>query len=573
MTSRSKRTLIDNSQLLRRSPRLSSREPEPRVLTPPRVQRTKLIVPQSVIAEQPAKTVASQVTTEFSDDDSLDVSHFGVRSNIEGPGGTEGSSTRQWQERLWTSLLNAKDKSRKQEEPDESWSKRNLFAIFVLIPLIVGLLALSIWCMTYGVNLLDIVPKVYFLNFLSPSSPSTIQVSNQALDVDLLIDKILANDMFKEMVTQSTSETDKLVYFAKTKLDTMESELKATNEALIAEMTDKINTAKAKVDEIKKVDTNDDLKIQLESLKASIDTLGNTNDDEIASLKAKIDSLMGKHELKVQLANCQKEEQSARLEMEKDLATALKDTLISKDEFTRKIAETQHDLIYGLESKVMEKVRNDPVIMEKMTVLARQTGQQFSKDDVVNIVHEALTVYDADRTGLFDFALESAGGTIASTRCTETYDVTQAVYHIMGVPIWWERQNPRTILQPGSAPGQCWAFKGSEACVVIKLSNPVFISNVTLEHIAKNLSPDNSVLSAPKQFEVLGLENVDDSKPIHLGNFTYDTDNLKNPVQTFEVNQLSTRKSFAYVELKILSNYGHPEYTCLYRFRVHGSLQ
>ena len=91
--------------------------------------------------------------------------------------------------------------------------------------------------------------------------------------------------MFKEMVTQSTSETDKLVYFAKTKLDTMESELKATNEALIAEMTDKINTAKAKVDEIKKVDTHDDLKIQLESLKASIDTLGNTNDDEIASLK------------------------------------------------------------------------------------------------------------------------------------------------------------------------------------------------------------------------------------------------------------------------------------------------
>ena len=96
--------------------------------------------------------------------------------------------------------------------------------------------------------------------------------------------------------------------------------------------------------------------------------------------QGKIDSLMVKHdELKVQLANCQKEEQSARLEMEKDLASALKDTLISKDEFTRKIAETQHDLIYGLESKVMEKVRNDPVIMEKMTVLAHQTGQQFSK--------------------------------------------------------------------------------------------------------------------------------------------------------------------------------------------------
>ncbi len=72
----------------------------------------------------------------------------------------------------------------------------------------------------------------------------------------------------------------------------------------------------------------------------------------------------------------------------------------------------------------------------------------FSKEAVVSIVHDALTVYDADKTGLFDFALESAGGTIATTRCTETYDVTQAVYHVMGIPVWWQRQSPRTILQP-----------------------------------------------------------------------------------------------------------------------------
>ena len=92
---------------------------------------------------------------------------------------------------------------------------------------------------------------------------------------------------------------------------------------------------------------------------------------------------MEKHdELKVQLANCQKDEQLTRIEMEQDLASALKDTLISKDEFTKKIAETQHDLLYGLESKVLDKVRNDPVIMERMTVLAHQTGQQFSKDEL-----------------------------------------------------------------------------------------------------------------------------------------------------------------------------------------------
>jgi len=344
-------------------------------------------------------------------------------------------------------------------------------------------------------------------------------------------------------------------------------------------MTEKINNAKDHIDELQKVDSLDDLKKQLENLKSSINTFGDSNNAEIASLQENINKLVGKHEeLKVQLTNCKTDEQATRIQMEENLKSALKDGLMSKEEFSAKMAETKHDILYGLESKVLDKVRNDPVIMEKMSLLAQHSqqhekGQQFSKDDVVNIVHEALTVYDADRTGLFDFALESAGGTIASTRCTETYDVTQAVYHVLGVPIWWERQNPRTILQPGSAPGQCWAFKGSEGCVVIKLSNPVFISNITLEHIAKNLSPDRSVLSAPKQFEVLGLENVEDPNPVHLGNFTYDTDNLKNPVQTFKITQSSTRKSFAFVELKILSNYGHPEYTCIYRFRVHGSLQ
>ena len=35
---------------------------------------------------------------------------------------------------------------------------------------------------------------------------------------------------------------------------------------------------------------------------------------------------------------------------------------------------------------------------------------------VERIVKQALAKYDADKTGLFDFALESAGGSIVSTR-------------------------------------------------------------------------------------------------------------------------------------------------------------
>lgn len=52
-----------------------------------------------------------------------------------------------------------------------------------------------------------------------------------------------------------------------------------------------------------------------------------------------------------------------------------------------------------------------------------------------------------------------------------------------------------------------------------------------------------------------------------LGQFTYDQDG--EPIQTFYF-QAPTMASYQVVELRILTNWGHPEYTCIYRFRVHG---
>uniref|UniRef100_A0A0K2TYC1 Sad1 and UNC84 domain containing 2 [Falco peregrinus] n=1 Tax=Lepeophtheirus salmonis TaxID=72036 RepID=A0A0K2TYC1_LEPSM len=193
-------------------------------------------------------------------------------------------------------------------------------------------------------------------------------------------------------------------------------------------------------------------------------------------------------------------------------------------------------------------------------------SESTSGGSMDHFVEKALIKYDADKTGMFDFALETAGGTIMSTRCTETHDVSWAVHSIFGIPFWWERNNARTILQPSSNPGQCWAFKGSQGSVVIELSRPVNVEAVSLEHISKMMAPERKILSAPKRFAVLGLTSLDDESPIVFGNFTYNDNG--NPVQTFHVPTSSPVKL---VELKVLSNYGHLVYTCVYRFRVHGT--
>lgn len=48
----------------------------------------------------------------------------------------------------------------------------------------------------------------------------------------------------------------------------------------------------------------------------------------------------------------------------------------------------------------------------------------LNRTEVMEIVKEALMKYDADKTGMVDHALESAGGNIISTRCTEAYQVS-----------------------------------------------------------------------------------------------------------------------------------------------------
>ncbi|KAM4594875.1 uncharacterized protein V3H82_002476 [Fundulus diaphanus] len=169
-----------------------------------------------------------------------------------------------------------------------------------------------------------------------------------------------------------------------------------------------------------------------------------------------------------------------------------------------------------------------------------------------------------------DFALETQGASIVSTRCSETYRIRSACLTLFGFPLWYPSESPRTVIQgyPVLLPGKCWAFQGVQGTLVISLSHPIRITDVTVDHLPRYNSPTGHINSAPKDFQVYGLKN-DTEEGALLGTFTYDDKGESS--QTFKLPNPSD-EVYRFVELRVLSNWGQVEYTCLYRFRVHGRI-
>ncbi|XP_046838069.1 uncharacterized protein LOC124432828 isoform X1 [Vespa crabro] len=220
------------------------------------------------------------------------------------------------------------------------------------------------------------------------------------------------------------------------------------------------------------------------------------------------------------------------------------------------------------------------LIIEKLKKLSMNgdvsTGANYIiKEDgalderILKIINDRLKIYDADKTGRVDYALETAGGEIISTRCTQTYGVKSRVLKLLGLTIYSENNNPRTVIQRNPIqPGACWPFQGFPGYLLIKLRNFIYVTGFTIEHVAKTILPSEKMESAPRKFNVWGLIDQNDPEPVMFGDYEF-TDSDEN-LQYFSVQNTQIVKPYEYVELRIHSNHGELEYTCLYRFRVHG---
>nr|XP_021535943.1 SUN domain-containing protein 1 isoform X5 [Neomonachus schauinslandi] len=365
----------------------------------------------------------------------------------------------------------------------------------------------------------------------------------------------------------SGSQTDAVTFHQEhelrlSNLEDVLGKLTEKSEAIRKELEQtKLRTASGVEEEQHLLSVVKHLDLELGRLKSELSSWQHlkTSCEEVDTIQGKVDAQV-RETIKLMFSD---REQGSSLEW---LLQTVSSRFVSKDDLQVLLRDLELQILKNITHYI--SVTKQVPDSETVVSAAKEAGiSGITEAQARVIVNNALKLYSQDKTGMVDFALESGGGSILSTRCSETYETKTALISLFGIPLWYFSQSPRVVIQPDIHPGNCWAFRGSQGYLVVRLSMKIRPTTFTLEHIPKTLSPTGSITSAPKDFEVHGLENEYQEEGQLLGQFMYDQEGeslqmfhiLKKPDGTFQI-----------VELRILSNWGHPEYTCLYRFRVHG---
>lgn len=226
---------------------------------------------------------------------------------------------------------------------------------------------------------------------------------------------------------------------------------------------------------------------------------------------------------------------------------------------------------------------------------------------ITQLVDNAVSRIEKDGIAKADFAMHSAGARVIPSLTSPALELRpkglgSQIAGLFTGKGYFGFLPPITALHHDTHPGRCWPFAGTEGQLGVMLVAPAYIEEITIDHISKEVAFDME--TAPKRMEVWGLvEGADnlqrydawnaaqaarreageqdeeeypatlptDADYIRLARFAYDIE-APNHVQTFpvdpEVRNLGI--DFGVVVLRVLDNWGRKEYTCLYRFRVHG---
>lgn len=225
---------------------------------------------------------------------------------------------------------------------------------------------------------------------------------------------------------------------------------------------------------------------------------------------------------------------------------------------------------------------------------------------IENVVEKTVSHHRKDDLARVDYALNSGGAGVIPSLTSETYYFKKSHFWGLFTGAAQYARSPVTALHHETHLGHCWPFFGSKGQLGVLLASPVHITDITIDHVPSDLAHD--MRSAPRHMEVWGLldgrenkekyavfearreqlrsDGIDvpeeptypktlpktrDVRYVRVGTFEYDI-RSPHPIQTFSIAEdiKDLGLDFGLVVLMINDNWGHKEFTCLYRFRVHG---
>ncbi|XP_065535754.1 SUN domain-containing protein 3-like [Lathamus discolor] len=238
-----------------------------------------------------------------------------------------------------------------------------------------------------------------------------------------------------------------------------------------------------------------------------------------------------------------------------DIGEALSRTQTLKEQL-QKLQEEFYHLHWSLKD-VTERALHEALKQSKLP--------GFSGSAVQEIINQVVEKLEENQVPMTDYALKSSGAAVIPEYTSPSYRNTAYKISLFSLTVMDYVRSPELILEKENHLGNCWPFHGSQGHVFIKLSVPVIPRAVTLDHVSGPALHGDGISSAPKDFAVYGV--TEEQEEQFLGQFVFLAP--LNPTQTFQLK--NEHSGFVnYILLQVLSNWGHPDYTCIYRFRVHG---
>lgn len=158
----------------------------------------------------------------------------------------------------------------------------------------------------------------------------------------------------------------------------------------------------------------------------------------------------------------------------------------------------------------LDDIRNHHVAQTTaQAVIAPGDSGADIKPVLQRLIDDSLLKYSKDTLARPDFALASGGAQIVHEQTSKSMELVRenkAWSWLTGrqsFGLATTGRMPEIILHPSSQPGMCWPFEGSRGEVGILLSREVRVTDITLEHAARELVSAKSLGSAPKDIEVV----------------------------------------------------------------------